>query len=396
MNSSTSNSRKIYLKIFLVLTLGMAVSMVPVRLFTYHAGAETVLDRVMEARAALPKIVAGEEDLVMVFGSSMTDAGFSARQFDRQLAERGVHVKSFNFGFGGLNPYFQDYLSRRVREAFEAGDKRLSLALIEFVPLQVTGARFNGALPVLDSFLNKVATPEELWQITLRDPKRGLSMFNIRYIRNNVSAEMITYFLGQPLHAPRPRSQLPRDKETTRRRREIGEQMQARLEEDFPDYKGEDWVYEWQGSATLPEERSASTVELYKEYYATRRTPRRMENDKFNRIACCDIESLHFEEELIASFIRMVKNFQQFSDHVEVILLPRNTEWIQYSPEAAGRLAAVLQRVRDETGVTIRDYQLLEGITPEMFSDTTHLARYSGDVFFTSHLVEEYVPVLTE
>jgi hypothetical protein len=33
-------------------------------------------------------------------------------------------------------------------------------------------------------------------------------------------------------------------------------------------------------------------------------------------------------------------------------------------------------------------------ITPEMFSDTTHLARYQGDVPFTRFLAERYSPVL--
>jgi len=119
-----------------------------------------------------------------------------------------------------------------------------------------------------------------------------------------------------------------------------------------------------------------------------------MENDKLRRTTCCDIEEMHFEEELVQAFIRMVEIFKQFSDHVEVVLLPRNTDWIHYSPEASKRLASVLARIRGETGVTIQNLQSLEGMTPAMFRDTTHLARYSGDVAFTAHLVDEYGELL--
>ncbi len=403
MSSSTSNSdrsggesRRVYRKTFLAITLGMAAAMGIIRLITHlnDVGGDTIMSRIQEAWAALPDIVAEEDNVVMVFGSSMTEAGFSPRQFDRQMKEQGIAVKSFNFGFGGVNPYFQDYLARRIREAFEAKDRRLSLAVLEFVPFQATKARYAGAVSAIDSFVTILASPEEMWDIALQDPERGALMFNIRYLRDNVSAEIITDHFGGVLRPDRPRSSLPEDEAMSERRRELGDQLNAAFEEDYPDYAGEDWSYGWQGGGTIPEERSASTLEILPQYYETLRTPRRMENDKLNRISCCDIEELEFEEELVAAYIRIVKVFQQFSDHVEVVMLPRHTEWIRYSPEAAARLAAVLDRIRDETGVTIRDDQLLPGVTPEMFRDTTHLARYFGDVFYTSHLVDVYAPLL--
>ena len=59
-------------------------------------------------------------------------------------------------------------------------------------------------------------------------------------------------------------------------------------------------------------------------------------------------------------------------------------------PEAQERLRAVLERIRSETGVTLKDMQDLDTIDPTMFNDTTHLGRYLGDVAFTDHLVNEY------
>ncbi|MEM7350305.1 MAG: hypothetical protein AAF657_05835 [Acidobacteriota bacterium] len=410
MSSSTSSSdapppaapeasgRKIYLRILLLITLGMGLCMSIFRVFAHlnDVGSDTLLARVQEARAALPRIVAESDDLVMAFGSSMTEAGFSARQFDRQLRGQGLEVKSFNFGFGGLNPYFQDYLSRRIREAFVAGDRRLELALIEFVPFQVTTRRFDGARPVIDSFLTLLASPEEIWQITREDPQRGILMANIRYVRDAISAEMTTFHFGSFLRPADPRSSLPEDEELTARRRQLSEQFNARFDEDYPDYEDAEWHYGWQGAGTIPEERSQATRDMLAEIYETLRTARLLEDDRLRRITCCDIEELHFEEVLVESFIRMVQNFQQFSNHVEVILLPRNTEWIHYPPEAVERMQVVLDRIRSETGVTIRDYQVLEGFSAKMFSDTTHLSRYEGDVAFTAHLVEEYTPLLAE
>ncbi len=53
-----------------------------------------------------------------------------------------------------------------------------------------------------------------------------------------------------------------------------------------------------------------------------------------------------------------------------------------------------LERIERETGVTVRSLEDRPEITPEMFSDTTHLARYGGDVPYTSMLVEIYAPIL--
>ena len=383
-------------RIVAVLVLGMVLVVIFFRLFTManNVSGETILGRVLEARAALPRILQEDKDLVMAFGSSMTEAGFSARRFDRGLAQRGVEVKSFNFGFGGLNPYFQDYLSRRIREQLEAEDRRLKLVLIEFVPFQATRARWNGALPMVDSYVPLLASSDEMLRMAVEDPQSGVLRLTIHHLRDGISAEMVTHFFGRPLRAREPKSELPEDEAAMERLDEVGQKLQEAFKVDYPDYKESEWSYEWQGAGTIPEERSAETLEIFKEYYQLKRQERLLDNDKLDRIACCDIEELHFEELLVESFIRIVKNFQAVSDHVEVVLFPRNTDWIHYSDESAARLKAVLERIRDETGVPIRDYQLLPTVTPDMYSDTTHLARYSGDVTFTDQLIDDFAPLL--
>ncbi|MCO7224925.1 hypothetical protein [Pleionea sp. CnH1-48] len=393
MNSSTSNSRKLYLKIWLIAVFGMAAAMVLIRLFTFAMGAkgEDFISRPLEALASLPVITAETEEQVMVFGSSMVQAGFSARQFDRELKQQGINVKSYNFGFGGLNPYFQDFVSRRIKEAYQENDKRLKLAILEFNPFQTTKTRFDRAKPAIDAYVGMLGSPQELRDILTSDLERGLLIYNIHYLRDNISAEMVTFFFGRPFRSGRPEPDVPKETaEVVKRRRELGRELSKRFKEDYPDFGDEDWSYAWQGAGTIPEERSQETLDVFKEYYEYQRTPYRLAGDKLWREVSADITHLHFEEELVLAFIRLVKEFQQFSDQVEVVLLPKNSAWIENTPAALERQARVIRRIEEATGVTIKDYQNLPEITPEMFSDTTHLARYSGDVAFTHFLVNTY------
>ena len=395
--SSDPAPRGPYFKVLLTIVLVMGTSMALVRGFTEmnDASAETILDRVMEARAALPRIMQEEKPLMMFFGSSMTHAGFGARQFEREMTERGIEIKSFNFGFGGLNPYFQDYFSRRIRDTFVENDRKLKLVLIEFTPLQNTTARWNGAQPSVDSFVTMLADGSDVWDIIKEDPTRGIRVAEIKYLRNDISAEMITYYFGGDLfRTPRPDAGVPADEEKDKILEEIGEKLNAKFEEEYPDYVPSNWSWDWQGAGTIPEERSQETLDMFVPYFEALRSDERLANDRLRRITCCDIEDLHFEETLIAAFIRTVKNFQEFSDHVEVVLLPRNHDWIQRPPEAQERIRVVLERIERETGVVVRSLEDRPEITPEMFSDTTHLARYGGDVPYTSMLVEIYAPIL--
>ena len=142
-----SSERKLYLKIFLAMLLGMFCALLAIRLFAWSmdASGRNFLGRVLEAREALPQIVDSEGDLVLVFGSSMVHAGFSARHFDRLMAEAGGNTTSWNLGFGGLNPFFQEVLARRIKEAFDAEGRKARLTLIEFNPFQTTTTRWAGA-----------------------------------------------------------------------------------------------------------------------------------------------------------------------------------------------------------------------------------------------------------
>ncbi len=135
---------------------------------------------------------------------------------------------------------------------------------------------------------------------------------------------------------------------------------------------------------------------MFPEFYALLHNEQRMDNDLKFRIRLADAVGLEFEELLIESFISMVKNSQPIADRAEVILLPRNTGWIENTPEVAARLQPVIERIECETGVPVRNHQVTGEIPPKMFGYTTHLGRYVGDIPYTEFLVRQYAQSLID
>ena len=123
-------------------------------------------------------------------------------------------------------------------------------------------------------------------------------------------------------------------------------------------------------------------------------TDARMKNFRLGRIISADIEELNFEPLLIEHFIKLVRNFLTISDNVEVVMLPKNSKWIHNSPAAKKRLAKAINQIEKATGVTIKDHQDITEITPDMFSDATHLSRYRGGVAYTKVLIQEFSKLL--
>ena len=355
------------------------------------------MGRVLQAKDALPQIAAEESDLVLVFGSSMVEAAFSPREFDQAIADAGGAVKSFNFGFGGLNPLLQDYVARRITEELKAQNRRLKLVLIEFNPFQTTKTRRRLAVALEEAYIALLASPAELWQILIDDPERGLRMLQIRYLRDGISAEATTtFFWAEPFRAPRAAldSDIQEEEGIEEKLYKVLEQLGQKFEEEYPDYDGSDWYYPWQGGGTISTERADDTLALFDQYYALTQTDYQMTIDRLSRIETADIEELDFDAELVEAFIRVVENFKQVADRVEVIMLPKNTDWIKNPPEALARQAAVVRHIEDATGVAVRDFQQIDAVTTDMFGDTTHLNRYYGAATFTAFLAEEYADYL--
>ncbi|MEW6994037.1 hypothetical protein AADZ84_07225 [Colwelliaceae bacterium MEBiC 14330] len=391
-----SKDKRVYIKITLAIALTMmaAMGLVRVLLDSNDVNKQGILGRVLQAQAALPQIIAEPNELVMFYGSSMTRAGFSPRKFDHDLKAIGKDITSFNFGFGGLNPYYQEIFSRRIAEQFIEKDRKLKLAFIEFNPFQTTTTRWNRAQFTVDSFITMLANDSELWQILTDDLSRGIQLFTIKYIRNHISAEMITSYYAREIFPPQREQVFTDDEATVAARQSLAQELNQLFEQEYPDYDGSNWYYPWQGGGTIPAERSAHTLTVFDKYYAVSQTAARMKNDRLSRIRSADIEALHFEPVLLESFINMVKNFQGFSDQVEVVMLPKNSRYIHYSPAAQKRLAQAIKQIEKATGIKIKNHQDIEEVNADMFRDTTHLSRYRGDIAYTEFLFKKYAAQL--
>ena len=405
LSSSTSSSdnmtspRRTWLKIFLTVVVGMGLALGGVRLFVsaMGAGSQSLLGRVLQAQAAIPQIAAEEDDLVMVFGSSLVQAGFSPREFDAAIAAAGGDSASFNFGFGGLNPLFQDYVARRIADDLQANARRLKLAVIEFNPFQTTKTRRSRAVALEEAYIALLASPAELWQILLDDPERGLRMLEIRYLRDGISAEATTtFFWAEPFQAPRAAldTNIQEEDGVEEKLNAVLEKMGEKFEEEYPDYDGSDWYYPWRGGGTIKAERSQDTLDLVEQYYTLSQTDYQMTIDRLSRIETADIENLDFDPVLVGAFIRTVENFKKVADRVEIIMLPKNANWIRNPPEAVARQEEAVRRIEEGTGLPVRNYQQIDAISNDMFGDTTHLNRYRGAVAFTEFLAAEFADYL--
>lgn len=386
------SSFSIYGQVVFKLGLCMFVALMIVYAYLASQGAtgQGILGRVTEAQQALPKIVAEPNDLMMFYGSSMTRAGFSPRQFEAQLSEQGKQVSAFNFGFGGLNPFFQDLLSRRIAGEFVANDRKLKLVVIEFNPFQATKARWNRALPSVDSYLTLLSTNKEMLAFAKGDIDRLARLFTIKYFRAGVSAEMITSYFAYEIFPPARPTRFRDTEESIAEQQRLGQLLNQKFDEEYPDFVESAWSYEWKGGGTIPSERSQKTLELFEQYYNASFTDARMKNDRLGRIASADIEELNFEPLMLEHFINIVNNFKLVSENVKVVMLPKNSKWIKTTPQADKRLLEAIVFIQNETGVLVEDHQNLAVIKPSMFRDTTHLARYRGDVPYTNYLLEQY------
>jgi len=354
-------------------------------------------DRIMMQIGFLPELVSGQpgKKKVIVFGSSIVQAGFEPFSFDQVTAEKGVESVSYNYGMAGLNPEFQEIFSRRIQEAFEASGQTLDLALIEFNPFQNTKVRKRATAFIEDQNVATLSSNGELWGITLRDPTRGVRLFNIKYLRAGISAELFTTVLAKGFSDDSP----PRSEAyiaAMQRRRRLERQFALALRKDLPGHQASPWERELRGGRYDKTTLSLATLKVLKNLMASRRYSGFLEVDLQRRIDNADILDLDFDRELVDAFIQLVKNFQSFSHHVEVLLLPRNTDWVNYTPAVRERLDAVLLAISEQTKVVIKDYQVHPLIGPKQFVDATHLSVYDGADIFSKLLAEDYAEVLRD
>ncbi len=386
-----SGERKVRFKTFLG---GLFMFIAVVGLYKLLASNVPINDRVLGMMNYMPSLIEErtESKKVMVFGTSMVQAGFEPTQFDEYFANRNLDITSYNYGVGNLNPEFQQYVIRHIRREMEAAGAKLDLALLEFNPFQTTKARDVIGAFTRDQNEAILLSIDDLWDITLDDPDRGTRLFNIRFLREGLSAELITSAILLDGGGAPPQSS-PERTEALNARREKREELLATFPEGYSPFS-DAWEPALRGGRVRKDELSEESLEALYAYAESFNHPALMEPDLQRRIRQGDILGLDFEERLVQAFINMVNDLNAVSDQMEVVLLPRNTDWVVYTPEVQAKLDNLMARVTEETGVPVRDMQDHPEMTPEMFVDTTHLSFASGIDTYTRVLAETYESML--
>ena len=350
--------------------------------------------RVVRQLEHLPVVVAENRDKLKVFvvGSSMVQAGFEPTVFDQVTREMSIETISYNYGVGNLDPNYQVFITRRIREQFLRGDEKLALTLLEFNPFQATKRRSGFGSITADQNLAVLASDADLWQMTLDDPTRGIRLFNIRYLRDGLSAELITSATALLNQGQNTNTEAYR--KAAQRTNELWARFNELRERDTAVQGSDQWNVDTRGGRIDKSQLSEQALDAMGEWAASRRYSGFMENDLARRVRGADILELGFDERSIEAFIAMVEDLKVVSEAIEVILLPRNTDWVNYAPDVQRRLDEVLRRIESDTGVGVRNYQVDPRIKPEHFLDTTHLSYYNGIDVFTRMLANDYLSVL--
>ncbi len=332
------------------------------------------------------------EKKVMVFGSSMVQAGFEPNTFDQAMLEREVKVTSFNYGIGNLNPAYQELMTRRIKEAMQSTQQKFALSLVEFTPFQATKTRASFGKFTADQNVALLSSFLELADLTLQDPTRGLRLLNIRYLRSGISAELITTIpqLIPELDEPDSLEFIQARQRANKARSDYN----LLLEENHGKQSSAQWQILLRGGRMDKSAHSAELHEKMQAYVSAYQHPLIMQSDLDRRVRTADILEMNFHPPLVDAFINMVLNLKAVSALTEVILLPRNTDWVVYSLDSEKRLRETLEYIRTSTGVPIRDFQTHKNINPSHFIDSTHLSTDRGIDVFSKLLATTYEDLL--
>ncbi|MEM6484828.1 MAG: hypothetical protein AAF662_07595 [Pseudomonadota bacterium] len=375
---------------------GLLVFVLVVGLFNFLARKVPMNDRVLGMIDYLPKLVEDSADSrrVLFFGSSMVQAGFEPELFDRYFSDRDLDVASFNYGVGNLNPEFQQYVTRHIRDELESRDTMFDLTLLEFNPFQTTKRRYALGEMTRDQNQAILWPAGDVWRVALNDPDRAARLLFIRYLRNGLSAELITSAIllddGEPGAESNPAREAALEK-----KQELRRAFLDTLPADY-DLSRRGWDAETRGGRLRKSELSQESLQALDAFIRSYNNPALLAPDLENRIQTSDILGLDFDERLVQAFIAMVNDLSAVSGMIEIVLLPRNSQWVEYTPEVQARLNAMVVRISNETGVAVRDMQVSNRITPEMFVDTTHLGVTTGAETYTRLLAETYEATLLD
>ena len=400
MSSSTSSSRGMAFYTMLIAAVTLLPAMALVNWLTRsaesNAGDIFGIQRIRSVTESLDYMADTQGDTLLFIGSSLVKDGFSPRIFDAELERlTGTDVTSFNVGMGNMKPTYQKLLVERMADAYSTHQRRSTLTLVEFNPFLVTDAREQFRPFMTEQIQAVLMSPREVAATAWQDPERFARLLSIKYLRHGVSAEAITggirFLVGQaqaqaPMMAELTEDQINHIQQLAKFRSELNQYIQA----EHPDTrKSHIWNPVTQGGLIDMMDLSPQAQELAAQISEQMRHPKALAMDLQSRIQCCDIENLAFNDKLVREFLDTVQTAKTFSDRVEIVLMPRNRQWVQLTPDGQARLQALLTYLQQQTGLSIRNYQQHEAFDGSDFYDVSHLSMDKGRPLFSSLLAQD-------
>jgi len=400
MSSSTSSSNRMALYTMLIAALTLLPAMGLVNWLTRSAensaGDIFGIQRIRSVTESLDYMATTEGNTALFIGSSLVKDGFSPRLFDQAVKEAsGADVTSFNVGMGNMKPTYQKLLVQRMADTYARHQATAQLTLLEFNPFLVTEAR-QAFRPFMTEQIQAVLmSPQQVTNTLWEDPEQFARLLSIKYLRHGVSAEAITG--GIRFLVTQAQAQAPMLQELTQDQLDHIQQLatfRSRLnqyirQEHPVTYKSHVWNPVTQGGLIDMMDLSDEARELVVTISQQMRHPKAMEMDLQGRIQCCDIENLTFNDKLIKEFLDTVETAKGFSQQVEIVLMPRNRDWVQLSAQGQQRLQQMLAHLAQQSGVAIRNYQDHAALDGNDFYDVTHLSMDQGRPIFSKVLAED-------
>ncbi|WP_224365528.1 SGNH/GDSL hydrolase family protein [Hyalangium versicolor] len=339
--------------------------------------------RLSEFLEVLPEI-SRREDAVLVFGSSIIQHGFSPEAFEQRL---GAPVTAYNLGFPGVNPLMQALLARKVAQSFEHTGRKARLTLVEFTPFQATLARGKSSWYREQSAVKKalLADPPTLAETARNSPEEA-SHVGALWLMGGISPLSVTSLLETRIFdEPSPSWwPVPPPEDPSAERKALAARIlstRAAIEHrEVPEWdpvrRGEvRWIFD-------------ETREAYLAWARLRSAPELLKADVQWRVNTSDMLELRFDDAQVTGFIEAVRTLASVSQETRVVVGPRNRAWNQPTPEGRARLAAVLARIKRETGVPLLDLSESPDFVPEDFIDVTHFNESHGRPKFSRRLAE--------
>ncbi|MDF1763510.1 MAG: hypothetical protein P1U57_08890 [Oleibacter sp.] len=329
-----------------------------------------------------------DDTVVYVFGSSLIEFGFSPEIFDQRLSSKGIHTRSYNFGYGNADPIIHERFARRFEQIYKDTTGTVDLVIFEFSPFQATTTR-----AVQTGQLNHAAHAilgdwRDFIEVAKTDHEEAIALFNTRYIRNGVPAEAVTNLLATPLRNMQ-RIQSEANDNDAEPMGDMGWDLYHMLMSEWPQaHPPGGWYVENRGG--LPPSASPKAMALAAEVMAKMQHPSRMEASRQQRLACCDMEDLNIDPAMLQHFIGAIKHAQKVAKRVDLLLMPRNQDIIHLSALGKANLKDALATIQHETGVNLVDLSIEPYFSVTDFFDADHLTLFKGRQKLSELLADVY------